>query len=79
MININKREDYIKTISKMTKRLNYYGDADINRISFYKMYLKYRDTIRDEDVDECGVSFRRKLEYIQKQIESNCSDIVKTN
>ena len=77
-INGNYRIDYVDTISNMTKRFNYYGDADILRISFYKLYLKYKDTIRQEDIDCNGISFRRKLEYIEKNIEKECSDIIRT-
>lgn len=70
--------DYVTTISNMSKRLGYYGNADIDSISFYKLYLKYKDTIRDSDVDCYGVSLKRKLEYIKTRVELKCNDIVKS-
>lgn len=66
---------YVDTIGNMTNRLKYYGDADVSRISFYKLALKYKILIRDTDVDADGVSFRRKLDILMKRIEIDCPDI----
>ena len=66
---------YVGTIGNMTNRLQYYGDADVSRISFYKLALKYKSLIRDTDVDANGVSLRRKLDILMKRIEIDCNDI----
>ena len=52
---------YVATIAMMNSRLNYYGKADIIRLSFYKLILKYQDKARDTDVDLNGISFKRKI------------------
>lgn len=66
---------YVDTIGNMTNRLKYYGNADVSRISFYKLALKYKSLIRDTDVDANGVSLRRKLDILIKRIEIDCIDI----
>jgi len=74
-MNTVDQELYVATIGNMTNRLKYYGDADISRISFYKLALKYRGLIRDTDVDANGVSLKRKLDILIKRIEIDCPDI----
>jgi hypothetical protein len=65
----------VDTISKVTNKLKYYGVVDIKRVSFYRVALKYRDKIRDEDVDSQGVSLARKLDFLIKRIEIDCKEI----
>jgi hypothetical protein len=71
------KEVYVATIAIMNSRLNYYGKADIIRISLYKLILKYKDKTRDTDVDLNGVSFKRKLDLLLKRIEVDCLDIIR--
>lgn len=68
---------YVATIAMMNSRLNYYGKADIIRISFYKLILKYKDNARDTDVNSNGISFKRKLDLLLKKIEVDCVDIIR--
>ncbi len=65
----------VGTVSNVTNKLLYYGTVDIKRISFYKAVLKYRDKIRDFDVDSEGISLDRKMDFLLKKIESDCKEI----
>jgi hypothetical protein len=74
-MNTENMKDYVGTIANMTNRLKYYGSADVARISFYKLALKYRDLIRTTDIDINGVAMRRTLDILLKKIETECTDI----
>jgi hypothetical protein len=76
-MNVLEKNSYVDTINNMTNRLKYYGNADVTRISFFKLALKYRGLIRDEDEDSNGVSFKRKLDILIKRIEIDCNDIIR--
>jgi hypothetical protein len=66
---------YVDTIANMTNRIKYYGSADVTRISFYKLALKYRDLMRATDIDANGVAMKRVLDILLKKIETECADI----
>jgi hypothetical protein len=68
---------YVNTIGNMTTRLSYYGDADVLRISFYKLVLKYRGYLDSTQVDENNESKARVIARIMKRIEVDCSDLVR--
>lgn len=66
---------YVDTVGSMTNRLKYYGNADVIRVSLYKLALKYKSMIRSTDVDPEGVGLGRKLNLLIKRIETDCLDI----
>jgi hypothetical protein len=74
-MNTENMKYYVGTIANMTNRLKYYGSADVARISFYKLALKYRDLIRTTDIDINGVAMKRTLDILLKKIETECTDI----